>query len=75
MWIEGTLGVVDSMLPSGQLEHLVEGVVTPRNNSATFQAWWNNYGYDEDGKPAMQESQVIKNYGKRRRKKQNKTYY
>lgn len=62
MWMEGTLGIVANMLPSGDLDNLVEGVDTPSNNSALFQAWWTEYGYTDSGRPAMQESLVIKNY-------------
>jgi hypothetical protein len=63
MWAEGTMGVVSNMLPSGDLENLVEGVITPRNNTALFQSWWDEHGYNDGMVPVMQESLVIKNYG------------
>jgi hypothetical protein len=65
MWTEGTLGIVSNMLPTGELENMVEGVISPRNNTALFQSWWEQYGYNSQGNSLMQESDVIKNYGKR----------
>jgi hypothetical protein len=65
MWVEGSLGLVDNMLPpfSPELENIIPGVVTPNNNTALFQQWWEEFGYF-NGVPVMQESIVIKNYGR-----------
>lgn len=65
--MEGTLGVVDSMLPSGNLENLVPNITTPQNNTEMFQSWWDAYGFN--GGPngtssAVQESVCLKNYGR-----------
>lgn len=68
MWTEGVLGVVQNMLPSTTgtpLENLVPDVMTPINNTALFQGWWDTYGYlggKGGSDPSMQESTVIKNY-------------
>ena len=66
MWVEGSLGIVENMLPAMRnLENLVPNVTTPENNTGLFQLWWDQYGYvgGPDGTgPSMQESRVIKNY-------------
>jgi len=65
MWAEGALGVVENMLPSGQLLNLVPNVTTPKNNTELFGKWWSSAGFTggpNGTSPVMQESVAIKNY-------------
>jgi hypothetical protein len=65
MWTEGTLGIVQNMLPTGTLENVAASVVTPRNNTQLFQQWWDDFGFlggANGTASSIQESTVIKNY-------------
>ena len=68
MWSEGALGITQNMWPDlGKvpMKNAMEHVVTPRNNTALFRAWWNESGFNggpNGTSPTMAESVSIKNY-------------
>jgi hypothetical protein len=61
MWMEGTLGLAEDMLPSTWNGTSLEEGDTWADNTAKFQSWWRDHGYYK-GKPAMQETSIIRNY-------------
>jgi hypothetical protein len=62
MWMEGTLGVAQDMLPTAWNGTELDEGRTWGNNTAKFAKWWRDHGHHH-GRPAMVESKLIRNYG------------
>ena len=62
MWMEGALGFAQDMLPDAWNGTALHSGESWGNNTAKFSSWWKEHGHHR-GRPSMQESKLIRNYG------------